>query len=254
MKKLLYIALAALVLLGCNPNDPKIPSKDKKMLDKAAQGVLNLLGQKQKNAISAAEELGFVDVSDLGSLPVRLGIKAKENTENIDLLYGDVEAYTEALESGDDEFEEFIDTHIVQNHQIFVILTLGIEDGKVIDITGILLAGQETKNIPNLYLSFSKNVFLSMDEKSREWIGMLCEMEDINDGAYESYGTKKRDDFEEDFKTYTFPYAYEDATDQPKKSAQQRTYTLKWHTGDNVSDADYMQDLVIGDFFAMFMD
>ena len=33
MKKILYVVMAALVLVACNPNEPKVVSKDKKMLE-----------------------------------------------------------------------------------------------------------------------------------------------------------------------------------------------------------------------------
>ena len=52
MKKLLYVVMAALVLVACNPNEPKVVNKDKKMLDKGTKELLSLLGQKEKTVIN----------------------------------------------------------------------------------------------------------------------------------------------------------------------------------------------------------
>ena len=52
---------------------------------------------------------------------------------------------------------------------------------------------KDIKNINALYLSFSQSIFASLGEDDIEWIGNLCESEDLEDeeSAPEYYELKK---------------------------------------------------------------
>ena len=101
MKKLLYVALAAMMLISCDPNAPKIPSKDNKTIDNLSKNVLSLLGEKKKDAASTLEDLGFEKITLGGMLPQRLGLPAVKEDAAIVYFYGNVDAYEEAMEEDD---------------------------------------------------------------------------------------------------------------------------------------------------------
>ena len=254
MKKILYAALAALMLISCDPNAPKIPNKDKKMLDAAGKGVMNLLGEKKKTAISAVEDLGFVELENFLNTPKRLHMpENKEASAVLSYAYGDVKGFQAALdEANDDESEEPIEDWIEQfkkKKQIFVVLNIYLDDAnRVQGLVANFLAGKDIKNINALYLSFSQSIFASLGEDDIEWIGNLCESEDLEDeeSAPEYYELKKRDDFEEDYQTYEFPYASEFGTcPYEKDDHYYRSYQNTWGDGEYV-EGEEMEGLITG--------
>jgi len=170
MKKLLYVALAALMLISCDQNAPKIPSKDKKMLDKVSTGMLSVLGQKQKDVKATLKELGFKSIAG-GLAPERLGLPAK--TDGLMFAYENEawDAYMDAMVSED--FEELVDA-LNESKAILLMFQLTFDDdNKVKGGYAYFVASQEIKNVNSIYLNCSKNIFLSLD-KNKEWSGSLC--------------------------------------------------------------------------------
>ena len=249
MKKLLYVALAAMMLISCDPNAPKLPSKDNKTIDNVSKNVLSLLGEKKKAATSTLEDLGFEKITLSGLLPQRLGLPAQTADDPIVYFYGNIDVYEEAME--DEDIEAVVD-YLNEKKEIMIMAQLALNsDGKVEELVVSTLAPAEVKNIHNLYAKFSKNVFLSLGD-DKEWQGALAELEDIEDEgekAFTEYSARKRDKFEADFAAMECPIAEEAGSDVLDDDAT-RTYESTW-----VGDASLMdktlEGLAIGSFQAV---
>ena len=206
MKKILYVVMAALVLVACNPNEPKIVSKDKKMIDKGSKEILSLLGQKQKDVKKAFEAAGYEDVTDEvvheGGLPQRLNLPAAKSATSI-MAYAYNAPEDISVMSGEDE-DELIDffNEIVASKKVFIEAMLYFnENNRLAQIMLISAAGQEVKNVPFLYLTASTNIFASLEKPLEadeyNWSGAL--MEDPSEEGDEFTSNKKRAKFEEKF-------------------------------------------------------
>lgn len=236
MKKILYVALAALVLMACNPNDPKMDKKDFKMLKEASANLLNQLGEKEKTVVSNLEKLGFFDTSEyaIGELPQRLGKPAAAldgDEANVFFYIGNKyrEDFIAAAEKGKTTKMMSIMEDALEDKGIVIMATFTLnEDGKCNMIGGESFVSAELPNIHNLYLTCSKNIFLSLDE-DKEWQGGLMEAEDAIAGEEnEQTYTKasKRDKFEEDFAELEYPFAMESGADKHNKLV--RLYNLQY--------------------------
>ena len=246
MKKILYVALAAMMLISCDPNAPKIPSKDNKTIDNVSKNVLSLLGEKKKAATSTLEDLGFEKITLGGALPQRLGLPAQtEASDPILYLYGNVDAYEEAME--DEDLEALVD-YLNEKKEIMIMAQLVLDDdGKVAMVGVSTLAPAEVKNIHNLYAKFSKNVFLSLGD-GKTWEAHLAECDDADDAdAIEHFtSAKKRDKFEEAFAATECPMVEEIGSDELEDDAI-RTYDSQW-----IGDASLMMKDMDGVALGMF--
>ena len=245
MKKLLYVALAALMLISCDPNAPKIQSKDNKTIDNLSKNVLSLLGEKKKAAASTLEDLGFEQTAISGMLPQRLGLPATKEDAALAFFYGNIDAYEEAVE--DEDLESLID-YLNEKKEIIIVVNLVTdESNKVSGLSVSTMAPAEVKNIHNLYAKFSKNVFLSLGD-GKKWEGSLVEADEREDKdaviAYSS--AKKRDNFEEDFAAMEWPLAQEQGSDELDDDAA-RTYYSQW-----IGDASVMDKTLDGVAIGMF--
>jgi hypothetical protein len=223
----LYVALAALMLISCDPNAPKIPSKDNKTIDNLSKNVLSLLGEKKKAAVSTLEEFGFQEANELFSLPARLGLPAQTEASDLSIFfYGNIDAYEEAAEEED---IEILSDYLNEKKEI-MLLVLVYYDGsnKVSSLSASIYAPGEVKNINSLYAKFSKNIFLSLD-KGKEWEGFLVECDDIDDeDAIEEFtSAKKRDKFGEALAAMECPYAREQGSDEFDDDVY-RNYSAVW--------------------------
>ena len=247
MKKLLYVALAAMMLISCDPNAPKLPSKDNKTIDNVSKNVLSLLGEKKKAATSTLEDLGFEKITLSGLLPQRLGLPAQKADDPIVYFYGNIDVYEEAME--DEDIEAVVD-YLNEKKEIMIMAQLALNsDGKVEELVVSTLAPAEVKNIHNLYAKFSKNVFLSLGD-GKEWSGMLVEADDFDDeDAVEKFtSAKKRDKFDEAFAAMECPYVSEQGSDELDDDAA-RTYESQWIGDASLMNKD-MDGVAIGMFYA----
>ena len=207
MKKILYVVMAALVLVACNPNEPKIVSKDKKMIDKGSKEILSLLGQKQKDVKKAFEAAGYEDVTDEviheGGLPQRFNLPAAKSATSI-MAYAYNAPEDMSVMSGEEGEDEKIDffNEIAASKKVLIEAMLYFnENNRLAQIMLISAAGQEVKNVPFLYLTASTNIFASLEKPLEadeyNWSGAL--MEDPSEEGDEFTSNKKRAKFEEKF-------------------------------------------------------
>ena len=247
MKKVLYVALAAMMLISCDPNAPKLPSKDNKTVDNLSKNVLSLLGEKKKAAVSTLEDLGFQEVEMDSPLPARLGLPAQKESTTISFFYGNYDVYEEAME--DEDIEILVD-YLNEKKEILLTVDLVIdESNKVSDLVVSTVAPAEVKNIHNLYAKFSKNIFLSLGD-GKEWEGHLAECDDIDDkDAFEDFSSaKKRDKFEEAFAALESPFVGEAGTDELDDDAT-RAYQSQW-IGDASVMSKNLDGIAVGSFQA----
>ena len=203
MKKILYVVMAALVLVACNPNEPKVVSKDKKMLDKASQEVISLIGQKKKAVVKALEEAGFVEIekTTLDPIAERHGVTKRQFDESFQILYfaynpGDED--WEGLDAMDvDDIAEFIES-IVEAKKVYLELQVVFDEGLLVGIQGNIVAGKEIQNINQLYLLCSKNIYNSCSDE-KKWDATIYETYadyDAEKNAKTFSGDRKREKFE----------------------------------------------------------
>ena len=228
MKKLLYVALAALMLISCDPNAPKLPSKDNKMLDNLSLNMLSLLGEKKKVAVSTLEDLGFQEIDNSGTLPARLGKPAqKADGSYINFLYGNIDVYEEAME---DEDIEVLTDYLIEKKEILIFASVYYgETNLVTEVYAELYTANDVKNINNLFGKFSKNMFLALDE-DKEWTARLLECEDLAGAAKEDFqefnSVKKREKFEAAFAEMEFPYVEEQGSDEFNETTRRKYYNI----------------------------
>ena len=205
MKKLLYVVMAALVLVACNPNEPKVVNKDKKMLDKGTKELLSLLGQKEKTVIKAFEEAGFVDEEDL-KVPARFRQHAAldiapDMNHSVSFIYNAPENFDEVIgtDADEDEQEEFFNAIAASKKVLLEVTVFFDTNNKCSGFLAATFAGQEVENINYLYLNCSRNIFDSMeslDAEDYDWTAKIFEDENRNAGK-DYAGVKKRDKFDE---------------------------------------------------------
>lgn len=246
MKKLLYIAMAAFVLMACNTNDPKIDRKDNKMLDKASKGALALLGKQKSDVVAKMKDLGFQEGAP-SAAPARTGLPAKAvNDHSLTFVYGDMDKYMDAVVG--DDLNVFVD-YLIDSKEVFVMAFLTFDDkDQLVSCEAHLHASQRVKNIHNLYTNFSQNLFLSLD-KNKEWSGGLCTIDDAKAGkASKEYAdASQRDKFVEDFAALAVPFAREEGADAFDDTLN-RVYNLTW-LGDASLEVPQFDGLVEGMLF-----
>ena len=242
MKKILYVALAAMMLISCDPNAPKLPSKDNKMLDNLSLNLLSFVGDKKKNVVSTLEDLGFQELEMDSPLPARLGKPAqKASWTSIAFLYGNVDIYEEVVE---DEDIELLNDYLHESKELMAWLELIIdENNKVFAIYLDYYASNEIKNIRGMYTQFSKALFLTLDDEKR-WEGQLGELEDyvdageFGDDVLKQYSIKKREKFEEDLAELECPFVREDGADQVDKNSY-RSYRAFYYGDYGLVSSDF---------------
>ncbi|MBQ3673328.1 MAG: hypothetical protein II928_02505 [Paludibacteraceae bacterium] len=252
MKKLLYVALAAMMLISCDPNAPKLPSKDNKMLDNLSKNLLSLVGEKKKTVISTLEEFGFQKVENPGMVPARHNKPAqKAEMTSLSFFYGNVDIYEEVME---DEDIEILTDYLHESKELAAFLELMIdENNKVAAIYVDYYASNEIKNIRGMYTQFSKALFLTLDDEKR-WEGQLGELEDYVDAGesgdemLKQYSIKKREKFEEDLAELECPFVREDGADQVDENTY-RSYRAFYY-GDYGLASSAFDGLANGYFYA----
>lgn len=185
--------------------------------------------------------------------PARKGKPAARNAESKAYFYyagTQKEAFIAAVEEHSEQALMQVLNKTLEDKSVFGFVEVEFDsNGKCIYIGGEFMANQEAKNIHNLYLNCSKNIFLSLD-KNKEWQGMLAEYDDIiaenQDGLKNYSNASKRDKFEEDFAAMAIPCAQESGSDQ-FDATQNRTYELEYYgDGDGIIEIPVSSPVVVG--------
>ena len=237
MKKLLYVAMAAIVLMACNPDDPKIVGKDKKMLDKASSEFLGLLYQSKKNVEAALFENGFVVAEEPSALPARLRQQMSEQVRRMPQALqaeSKVVYYTYNAPEGEEwetvqnymsikeednaeEFAAYINA-IAKSKKVAVIACVNYLDGKARLIMALAFAGGEVKNVKYLFLNCANNIVASLVPYEDDEVSIIAQLsandEEYRDEEYEEYeGLDEYETFKADYALLETPVATFNAAD-----------------------------------------
>lgn len=178
MKKILYVAMAALVLMACNSNEPKVVSKDKKALIEVTKSASSLIGQPIATADAKLLKLGYVDMTDQIHMPARLAprkLKAEEE--------GGSRVYYYNVSSIDDfETEEksiACMNSVIEAKKLLIMAQVGFDEKE--NVTFIMMqyiGGQEIDNIHNLYLNAEKHLYGALVDNV-VWGAVVAEADDM---------------------------------------------------------------------------
>lgn len=196
MKKLLYLAMAAIVLMACNQGEkPDLVKKDNKMLDKAAKGAIGLLGQSQETVDAKILKLGFTKVDSEKSLPMRRALmnkmpraKAEVERDTLVYVYNAPEGVQRVSELDSAEAVDFRNK-IVESKKIYVELSTIFEDDECIAAIGNLTAGLDAERIEYLPVNFNQTLYnqvMNVDGKGDAdgaWASIICNTQEMGLGA-----------------------------------------------------------------------
>lgn len=215
MKKLLYVAMAALVLMACNSNEPKLVGKDKKMVDKASKEIVSLIGSPKADFVKKMEKAGFVQLeAPVVPVPARLqksNLKraAAEDFEVLYFCYNAPEENWQGMEYSVSSEEEAMAIYakIAKSKKVYIECTAYFEEGELLGISGNTLSGRLEK-INNFYLNASTNLYNSLPE-DLQWYGTTYA--DVDDWDSEENGQKFENKARNDFEVAISGTAEEDA-------------------------------------------
>ena len=194
--------MAALVLMACNQNEPKVEKQDRKALLSASESLIGLVGQSTKDVKAAMKSAGFENVtSEMGSMPARLIKRDKASSSYLAFAIN----YPEVTPDSEASAKAFY-KKIADSKNVFALIYFEFdEDDACQEINVNYVASQEVKNIHQLCLLVNDNLYNNLDVE--EWQGMIAE--DITVGEPDTY--TDRAEFKKAFNALEVPFASEQA-------------------------------------------
>lgn len=190
MKKVLFIALSALMLMACDHrNAPDIPKEDQSVLNKASKNVISVLGTDKATAEQKFIKAGFRkiegDIDGFFESPKHRVVSiAKQRTDDDDVSCF-VYNISEELEDASDEDKV---NAIIESKQTAVIFMASYMNGILANINGKLIVGAEVDNVNGLYLDCSENLHGNISGLAATWEGSITDKENDDEVTeYESY-------------------------------------------------------------------
>lgn len=183
MKKILYVALMALVTMSCNHrNSPDIPKEDQSLLNNASKNAISILGVEKATAEQRIIKAGFtkVDTEEFFFSPQRRVVSvAKQRMDD-----EDVSCFVYNI-ADDVEDEEEIVNAIIESKQTAVIFMTTYINGILANIHGTLIVGAEVDNVNGLFLDCSESLHSNVSGLAATWYGSIKDKE--NDGEEQEY-------------------------------------------------------------------
>ena len=188
MKKILFVALSALMLVACNHrNAPDIPKEDQSVLNNASKNVISVLGTDKATAEQKFIKAGFRKVEGdiyFESPQRRVVSIAKQLTDDDDVSCF-VYNISEELEDASDEDQV---NAIIESKQTAVIFLASYMNGILANINGKFIVGAEVDNVNGLYLDCSENLHSNISGLAATWEGSITDKENDDEVTeYESY-------------------------------------------------------------------
>lgn len=176
MKKLLFIAVAALTLIACgSPKDnPELPAKDKKALDKATVEAVACIGQSPAKVAELLTSAGYVKVEGVKlEAPKRIAAKTKAPAAGATydvFLYGlDASAIDKDAEFATAEFNKVISS----GNSIILAFAIYYNDQLVEMITSICVAKGAKVNQKYTKISDEMYATLPANALATSWQGVI---------------------------------------------------------------------------------
>ena len=195
MKKLMYLAMAAVLLMACDPNGRvDVPGNDKKALNQSASKALTMIGGSATQVDNDLLKLGFTRTIMMQGAPARFNQPAMAQTTPEPPLEGEVyyllNVPTKYLVTRVGEERDVINEIVDSKHAGIVIAAL-YGDNKLQQFNGSVFANADIKGVNNLYVGLSNamNAALPSDAEVLGWLAVIAQ-----NGTGPSY--EKRADFE----------------------------------------------------------
>lgn len=197
--------MAALLLMACSQNEPKLVSKDKKAALEAAKAIPSLIGQPIDKANAKLIKLGYEETTDLSSLPARRAPRKAKAQEANYREYCFNAPDTATIKSQEASAKYINET--LKAKKLIIILSVSLDEkGNVAGISGQYFGSQEVENIHQLYPNITKHLYNGLDVE--KWQAYLVDSKDIESENYKIFTV--RDKFEEAFAEIETPAAQEE--------------------------------------------
>ena len=197
--------MAALLLMACSQNEPKLVSKDKKAALEAAKAIPSLIGQPIDKVNAKLIKLGYEEVTDLSSLPARRAPrKAKAQEDNYREYY--FNAPDQATMDSQEATAKYLN-ETLKAKKLIIFLSVSLDEkGNVAGINGQYFGSQEVENIHQLYPNITKHLYNGLN--AEQWSAYLGDYKDTEKENYKVFTV--RDKFEEAFAEIETPVAQEE--------------------------------------------
>ena len=187
MKKILFVALMALVFVGCQNNGANLSKADQKALNAATVDAVALVRASQAKVESSLKAAGFIQVEDTDQAKILKKVKApkiKKDSEGdaFYFLYG-IASYADMSES---EWNDLFNETINAGKTVITVEVLIKNDQVQAIYTSAYAGWTETANYT--YTRISDGLFgqLPKNEEMRQWGGYIDTFEEEAD-TYEDH-------------------------------------------------------------------
>ena len=245
MRKLLYMVMAALVLMACEKNggkDVNLPDQDKKALEHLCSAA-KFLNQTEAQLDKAFKEAGFkVYPSPVYYAPGQ-ATQASGEAHYVHYCYNapDVEGWTGSAEN-EQQYKAYND--VLKAGKIYINVDVEYMDGKFYKITGTFQLDSSIEGVDQVYLVASNmayDVLPTSDAGYKNWSGGQGNYDDIQAGRSKSYDHTQRAAFVSDFTANKCVSATEVGSTQ-KGDRNIYQYNLSWSNElAGTQDAEYMR-------------
>ena len=229
MKKLMYLAMAAVLLMACDPNGRvDVPGNDKKALNQSAAKALTMIGGSATQVDKDLLNLGFTKTILMEGAPARFNQPAMAQTTPEPPLEGMVyyllNVPSKFLVTRGEERRDVISEIVDSKHAGIVIAAL-YGDNKLQQFNGSVFANADIKGVNNLYVGLSNAMYAGLPSKAERlsWSGFIGQS---GETRYE-----QRADFEKALASFEAGEASEGSIflDESKKVY----YSIAWYAPDS---------------------
>ena len=220
----MYLAMAAVLLMACDPNG-NVSGNEKKALNQGAVKALSAVGEDAQVMDKALMDLGFTRT-----------ILAAEGTSANDLkldgavfyLYNVPTKYIVSQDGGREVINE-----IVKANKVGIAISAVYTDSKLARISGVFFVNADTKDVNNLYIGLSNAMYSGKPSGAevKQWLATI-------ESTGKSY--EKRADFEPELASFKAGQLAESCVFAV--GTKQVYYSLSWAVPDEAARKDLEKD------------
>lgn len=240
MKKLMYLAMAAVLLMACDPNGRvDVPGNDKKALNQSAAKALTMIGGSATQVDKDLLNLGFTKTILMEGAPVRFNQPAMAQTTPEPPLEGRVYYLLNVpsrwlVMSSDDEMHALIN-ELVESKRVGIIIQVEYYDGKLNSASCQVMVNADVKGVNNLFAGASRSLYGGMpkDAKINRYEAYVQnEQSEEKEASF-----NKREDFDAALASLEIGYARENC--RFEADGKGAFYTISWSVLDSETRKEY---------------
>ena len=245
MKKLLYLVMAAIVLMACEKNggkDVNLPDQDKKALEHLCSAA-KFLNQTEDQLNKTFKEAGFKEYPYTpGEYAPGMEAPASDELTYVHYCYNapDVAGWTGYIES---EEQHKAYNQILKAGKVYINVVITYYNGKFYKIDGTFHVDSSIEGVNQIYLVASNiayDVLPTSDDGYKNWSGGLGDLEAMRTDKPKYYDTDQRAAFVADFSASQIVSANEVGSTQ-KGDQNIFQYNLTWSNElAGTQEAEYM--------------